>query len=288
MHRLLSFALVVALAAPAVAAPAAPRAFSVEVSGRGAPVILIPGLSCGGDVWRATVERYRGAHELHVVTLAGFAGVPAIAPPLLSTVRDGLAAYIRAHHLEHPVIVGHSLGGFLALWLAATEPDLVGGVVVVDSLPFLPAAMDPGVTVAQTKPRAESMRAMFGALTPAAFAAQNRAALATMITDPRNVDAVAATSSKSDAKAVAEAVYELMTTDLRPLLAKVRAPTLVLAAGAGEKPDEVRAAYEKQYASLPGHALVVAERARHFIMLDDPAFFFARVDDFFARVGRGA
>ena len=54
MHRILSFLLLSALASPAAAA--APRAFSVEVTGHGAPIVLIPGLSCGGDVWRATVD----------------------------------------------------------------------------------------------------------------------------------------------------------------------------------------------------------------------------------------
>ena len=211
MHRILSFLLLSALAWPAAAAP---RAFSVEVSGHGAPIVLIPGLSCGGDVWRATVDRYRAGHEVHVLTLAGFAGQPAIAPPLLDQVRTELAAYIRAHRLLRPVVIGHSLGGVVALWLAATEPELVGGVVVVDAVPFLPALLHPGATLAGVRPQAEAMRTMLGALTPAQLAAQNRQSLAMMITDARNVEVVAAHSSRSDAKAVAEAMYEVMTTDI--------------------------------------------------------------------------
>ena len=49
-----------------------------------------------------------------VVTVAGFVGVPRVPAPMLEKVRDGLAAYIRKNKLDHPVIVGHSLGGFLA------------------------------------------------------------------------------------------------------------------------------------------------------------------------------
>ena len=48
MHRILSFLLLAALAVPAAAAP---RAFSVEVSGHGAPIVLIPGLSCACAAW---------------------------------------------------------------------------------------------------------------------------------------------------------------------------------------------------------------------------------------------
>lgn len=285
MHRILSLLLLSALAVPAAAAP---RAFSVEVSGHGAPIVLIPGLSCGGDVWRATVDHYRAGHELHVLTLAGFAGQPAIAPPMLDQVRSELAAYLRAHHLVRPVIIGHSLGGFVALWLAATEPALVGGVVVVDAVPFLPALMQPGATLAQVRPQADAMRTMLSALAPAQFAAQNRQSLAMMITDPRNVDAVAAHSQRSDPKAVAEAMYEVMTIDLRPLVARVRAPTLVLAAGAGQPAAEVRTAYDAQYRDLAGHTLVVVDKARHFIMLDEPQRFFAAVDAFLAQLAKKA
>lgn len=285
MLALRSLVLVCALAAAAAAAPAP---FSVEVRGHGPPVVLIPGLSCGGDVWRATVDKYAATHELHVLTLAGFAGQPPIDGPLLEPVRAALAAYIRARALVRPVIVGHSLGGVVALWLAATEPDLVGGVVVVDAVPFLPALMQPGATVDSARPQAEAMRTMLSALSPAQFAAQNRQSLAAMITRPADVDAVAAHSTRSDAKAVAQAMYDVMTTDLRPLLAKVRAPTLVLIAAAGQDAAKVRAAYEAQYAPLRGHFSVVAAKARHFIMLDDAPLFYHALDRFFARLGKGA
>src|SRR5271165_2213258 len=55
-----------------------PAAFSVKVTGAGRPMILIPGLSCGGDVWDGTVAHFKDRYECHVLTLAGFAGQPAI------------------------------------------------------------------------------------------------------------------------------------------------------------------------------------------------------------------
>jgi len=55
---------------------------------------------------------------------------------MLDRVRDGLADYIRKNKLEKPVIVGHSLGGFLALALAAKYPNLPGKLVIVDAYPF--------------------------------------------------------------------------------------------------------------------------------------------------------
>lgn len=53
---------------------------------------------------------------------------------LLDRVIDGLAEYVRQKHLEKPVIVGHSLGGFLALKFAIKYPDLPGRIISLDGV----------------------------------------------------------------------------------------------------------------------------------------------------------
>jgi len=120
--------------------------FQVKVTGHGRPMILIPGLSSSGEVWDTTVARYKDRFECHVLTVAGFAGVPRVPAPMLDRVRDGLADYIRKQKLDHPVVIGHSLGGFLALSLAAKYPDLPGRLVIVDSYPFFAALANPQAT----------------------------------------------------------------------------------------------------------------------------------------------
>jgi pimeloyl-ACP methyl ester carboxylesterase len=85
------------------------------------------------------VARYCGAgkHQCHVVTLAGFAGVPAIDAPLLPAAEQQLSDYITANKFDRPVVIGHSLGGFLGMKLAADHPEQVGRLVIVDTLPAL-------------------------------------------------------------------------------------------------------------------------------------------------------
>ncbi|HEY0480672.1 MAG TPA: alpha/beta hydrolase [Kofleriaceae bacterium] len=270
-------------AAPAPA-PAATEAlpFAVHVTGHGPAMILIPGLASSSDVWTTTVAHEQARFTCHVLQLPGFAGRPAIPAPMLSTVREALAGYIRDHHLDHPVIVGHSLGGFVALDLARSHPDLVGRLVIVDSVPFLPALQSPTATAESMRAVADHIRTGIMSATDAAYEQQERGVLATMITDPAQQEVALGWVMHSDRAAVTGALIEMMTTDLRPQLGAITAPTLVIETwtgwGAGREPIE--RGYAQQYASLRGVKLVVADTAKHFVMLDDPAFLFAQMDAF--------
>jgi len=260
------------------ATPAGPTAFTVKVTGTGRPIIFIPGLSCGGDVWDAAVEHFKDKYKCHVLTLAGFAGQPAIKPPFLGHVIADLKKYITDQKLDHPIIIGHSLGGLLAFTLASSSPQQVGPVIAVDGLPFIGAIFNPAATVESSRPFAESFRSMYDSQTPEAFAVANRKALEGMITDPKNVDAVDATGKKSDPKAVGQAIYEDMITDMRPRVKLIQSPVLLI--GSTQATPAQESVYEDEVSTIPRHKVVFAPSAKHFVQLDDPQFFYSQVEAF--------
>lgn len=261
-----------------------PAAFSVKVTGTGRPMILIPGLSCGGDVWDGTVAHFKDHYECHVLTLAGFAGQPAISGPFLKQVRADIAKYISDKKLDHPIIIGHSLGGFMAFWVGSTIPQQVGPIISVDGMPFLPALFNPDATPESTKAYAAQYRSLYESKTPEQYMAMNRNALVSMITDPKDVDAVDASSKKSDPKAVGEAFYELMTTDLRQQIKAIQTPVLLIGATAAIPDVQQRTVmedgYRQEVAAVTNHRVVFAAKARHFVQLDEPQFFYAQVESF--------
>ncbi|MPQ59993.1 alpha/beta fold hydrolase [Duganella sp. FT27W] len=269
-------------ASSAIAAPA----FKVEVTGNtsGAPMILIPGLASSGAVWDGTVQRYCGARRCHVLTLAGFAGVPAIDGPLLATAEQQLSEYIAANKLAQPVIVGHSLGGFLALKLAADHPEQVGRLVIVDSLPALAAVQMPSITSAQMKEMAAGMRVRMLGMDAAAHQAGQLQTLRTMITGEADVQRALAWGLESDRTTVANAMADLMGQDLRQNIARIKAPTLVMGSWIAYKNfgtrEQFLQTYQDQYRQLPGVTIEMADNARHFIMLDDPDWMYDRIDQF--------
>ena len=201
------------------------------------------------------------------MSLSGFAGRPAIAGPLTATARDELARYIKDRKLDHPVVIGHSMGGFLALWLAASEPDLVGPTIVVDALPALGEGSDP----AQIKQVAESWKTA----SDADFNGAVHDFFGTMSFNAGKLNALMAEVARSDKRAFADAFVELFTTDLRPDLPQIRAPVLIVVAESAPL-DSVR----QQTVSIAVHDVVMMPNTRHFVFFDDPAGFFELVDGF--------
>ncbi|HEY4242886.1 MAG TPA: alpha/beta hydrolase [Kofleriaceae bacterium] len=258
-------------------------AFTVKVTGAGRPVIFIPGLGSSGDVWNGTVAHLGGKVQAHVLTLAGFAGVPPIAPPFLQTVHDQIIDYIRGNNLDHPIIVGHSLGGAMSLWLAETDPEL-GGVIDVDGMPFIAAAQDPNATAAQGAAIGKQVGAPLETMPHDQFVTTSRTFVASMVTKPADVDTVTAWSAASDQKTFATAFAELFGLDLRPDLPKIKVPvTIIAAAMQGNLPREkLEAVWHAQIDANPQIHIAFVENARHFVMLDQPDAFYALIDQLLA------
>jgi pimeloyl-ACP methyl ester carboxylesterase len=219
-------------------------------------VIFIPGLGCPGEMWADTISRVPGI-EAHVLTLAGFAGTSPIKPPLAATVRRELVRYIRANQLERPVVIGHSLGGTIAYWVAETAPDLIGGVIVVDAGPAL-ADTDPAT--------AHMLRNTWAQAGDDELPEQVRTAYSGMVADPKHIAPYIDEIAKSDRQTMGDAIFELVNTDLRGDLTKIHAPLLLVLADGG-----YQQLYRSQVEAVAHHEVVVVAKAKHFIMLDDPA-----------------
>ena len=269
----------------------APVPYGVQMEGHGSPMILIPGLASSGDVWEDTIAHYKDRYQCHAFTLAGFAGQPPIEGPYLSTMRDALIDYIERHDLKQPIVVGHSLGGFLALSIAAIRPGLVGPLVIVDGVPFLPAIwMGGDVTSDSVASMAEMTRARYKSQTQEQYEALVRSGktLKTMISNQDDIDRAVEWSLASDKDTIGQVMYELFSTDLRSDLAAIRSPTLVMATWVAYKDFTTRilaeSRYRNQYMGLEGVQVVMFDKARHFIMWDDPDQYFKVLDDFLARM----
>jgi pimeloyl-ACP methyl ester carboxylesterase len=271
------------------------RAFRVHVSGAGRPILLIPGLASSGDTWTTTVAHLGDRCTCHVLTLAGFAGTPPVGGPVFDTVRRQLADYIREQRLDRPIVIGHSLGGMLALGLAADHPDLVGPLVIVDALPFLAGPNLQVQSAGEAQAKAAAMEASMSKLTNEQWNryAKSGASTRYMATSAADAARLIEWSGATDRRTLTRALSEAYAVDLREEVGRITSPVLVLATWRGwhdqlaaNKVEVPRASFVEtfaaQYARLHSLHFSLHDSSRHFIMWDDSAWFFSEVDSFLA------
>ena len=118
------------------------------------------------------------------------------------------------------------------------------------------------------------------------FINNQKMVLKTMIQKESDIQTALNWSLASDRKTMAYTMAEMMTTDLRDDIANIQSKTLVLAAwdnasmGWFFKKETVLQSYQDQYKNHPNCTVKIADNARHFIMYDNPTWFFQSVDDF--------
>ncbi len=256
-----------------------------EAGGR--DIILIPGLSSSPEVWDGTVEHLGAGWRVHRIHIQGFAGAPAegnASGPVSAPVAEEIARYITENHLDHPVVVGHSMGGTIGLMLAARHPDLVGKLMVVDMLPSLgPAFAGPTATREQIEAVGQRTHDGIAAETGQARIDSANQTIGSMIrTESKRAGPIQDTLT-SDTDVMARAMQELVVTDVSPEFSKITAPVEVLYVDFNGMPaGGTDAIYRGAYSRLPGVKLQRVADSAHFIMLDQPEVFYSALDAFVA------
>ena len=254
------------------------KAFKVEVYGIGQPIILIPGYACSGDVWKSTVDALKGKYQLHVLTLAGFAGVPPIDTPVLKTVKNELIQYVRQNHLDKPVLIGHGLGAFMSLWAASEQPSLFSKILCVDGVPYIsPTTSSIDIREAPAY-NAETIAYNFANMPAKEFEANQFKAMRNMVKDAAHARLITNWTVASDRKTLSSVYAELSAIDLRNAISKINIPVLIL--GSNFRTTELsKKLLDDEYGNLTNKLILIAP-TKHFIMYDAPVWFREEVKNF--------
>lgn len=265
----------------------------VTSQGQGPDVILIPGLASTSEVWARTADRLDDRYRVHLVTIRGFGNVAAGANTdgaLVAPVAAELRRYIASQGLDHPAVIGHSMGGLVALRAAADagrdrRGAQIGRVMVVDATPFFPSLISPGATVGDVEPLARIAYQALLFLGDEALRTQG-----TALGDQLGgaADSVFGTLGwqGGDRAVLAQGIYEVMTTDLRSRLPDITAPVTVVYGWSADDASpraHLDALFAAGYRNLPRPARFERiEGAEHMVMIDQPTRFLAAVDRFLA------
>lgn len=257
--------------------------FEVKVSGKGQPVILIPGYCCTGLVWEETVlELDSNKYQSHVLSLAGFGGVPGImTDSYLEDIRDGILRYIETNKMENSILIGHSLGGLLALMVGIESQDPIDKIVCIDSWPFTPAAVDPTATVDSQIGIAKSYFKYDTIPLGVKYSLgrdETRPYVAVLTKREDKVGLLLDMTVTSDDRISNQSMYDMFTIDTRKDLNRIKAPVLIFGTWIAYKEygvteESMKHSFNTQYIGLSDKEIHIHSDSRHFIMWDAPEWF---------------
>ncbi len=271
----LFFILVAFLASSFVLAQDYP--FSVVKSGTGKQaIVFIPGFACSGDVWKETVEVLKEDYTCYVLTMAGFSGVAPEENPSFESWKMQIARFIKEKNIEKPILIGHSMGGGLALAIASDFPYLAAKIVVVDALPCLMALTNPEFKSVPDKDCSEMINRIT-AMNEEQFARMQRMSAASLTTDSSKFDEIVNWGLKSDRETFTKMYCDFSNTDLRERIKSITVPSLILL-----EPHfgNIEAVIKEQYKNLSTVQFEYADKGLHFVMFDDKEWFMNQIREF--------
>lgn len=251
--------------------------FEVVKTGNGKKsIIFIPGFASSGEVWNETKANFEKDFTCYTLTMAGFAGVKPAEDPSFKNWEDGIAAFIKENKIEKPIVIGHSMGGGLALAIASDYPELVGSIVVVDALPCLAALSDPSFQSKENND-CSAMVTQMVAMPNDQFYDMQKKTMPRLLENQSKMEMVIDWSVKSDRKTFGEMYCDFFNVDLRTKIAAIKCPALILLESYF---INLKPAIEAQYKTLKTADFKYADKGLHFIMYDDPTWYMTQLNNF--------
>jgi pimeloyl-ACP methyl ester carboxylesterase len=222
---------------------------SLESGSVGKVLLLLHGLSGSGRWWARNVPGLARNHRVMIPDLVGYGRTALVdRVPGLPDMADLLAEWLDALQVETVDVVGHSMGGQVAIHFAVRHADRLRRLVLVDAA-GIPRPVTP----------------------------RNVARFALEIAplwrwgDPTFLPVIVGDAWTAGPRTLLRSIAHIVRDDVRPLLPSVVAPTLVLW-GEGDTWVPLRHALQLRRA-IPRASLVVLRGAAHMPMVDRPEAF---------------
>ncbi len=209
--------------------------------GDGPPLVFVHGLAGSTNWWRRNTRTLSKSFKVYLIDLPGFGRSKL--PCTLDEVIASLPAWLDRMGLERVFLVGHSMGGYVSLHLAATRPERVARLALLDSV---------GVPI--NAPLHQMARRMLAGI---------------RYSSPTFFPTIVHDGLRTGLPRLLRLAQEILTVDARTMMSKVEAPTLVLW---GTNDTVLPPALGVEMASrIPRATLEWIPRAGHNAMADHPA-----------------
>ena len=207
------------------------------------PVVLVHGLTGSTGWWDATRAALEPHHDVRVVTLPGFAGPRRSRQSfVVAHAAEWLLGWLDGEGLGRVTLVGHSMGGMIALLAAARAPERVERLVLI-----APAGI-------------------FESASRRSYVLPVLRAVSTV--SPRTLPVLGRDLIRAGPLRLWRVASELLASDVRPAFRAVRSPSLVIWGGRDRLlPPALGEVFRSE---MQNSRLLVLPKAAHVPMLDAP------------------
>ncbi len=240
------------------------RFHSVQ-AGAGEPVVLLHGLAGSYRWWRYTLPDLTDRFRVYAPELIGFGSSRPVrrAPTGIGELAELLLAWLDAQAIERTHLIGHSMGGQISIHLAAKWPARIARLVLVSS-----------AGIPRRLPLPEVTRLLSEVIPPRAWGRTTF------------LPTIARDALRAGPRTILRAGYQILSDDVRPLLACIESPTLLVW---GRLDPLTPLSHAWQLADgIPGARLEVIPNAAHNPMVDQPHRFIEVVRAFLLGDGDAA
>jgi len=103
--------------------------------GSGSPIVIVHGLYGSSDNWINIGKRLAEKHSVYMLDQRNHGRSPFADSHTYDDLRNDLEAFFEKHKIEKAILLGHSMGGKVAMWFAADFPEKVEKLVIADITP---------------------------------------------------------------------------------------------------------------------------------------------------------
>lgn len=241
-------------------------------TGEGPPLLLFHSLLSDRASFDAIVPELAKSFRVIVPELPGFGGSDAVGGGL-AAIADRMAEAVRdAARGDDATVLGNGYGGFVALQMAIRHPDIAARLVLADcGAAFLETGREAFRNMAAAS-KAKGLSAITDVAMRRLFAPEFQARHPELMRDRREA------FLRTDAEVFRAACDALASLDLRPELAKVKVPVLVVV---GEHDEATPPPMSHELAALlPQAHLAIIPGCAHVPQLQSPALFLDMIGDF--------
>lgn len=110
-------------------------AFETFGEPNGCPIIILHGFLASSRNWRTIAQKLAVTHRVYVLDMRNHGASPHVDSMDYPGMAEDVLAFMEKQELNKSYLLGHSMGGKVAMWFALHYPERVESLMVVDIAP---------------------------------------------------------------------------------------------------------------------------------------------------------